>query len=44
MGAPDPRLQAARAHGPNEKFHLPNFFNGIRASLHYLYLLGEINA
>lgn len=27
-------------HAPNEKFHLPNFFNGIQASIHFLSLLG----
>jgi acetylornithine deacetylase/succinyl-diaminopimelate desuccinylase-like protein len=25
-----------RVHAPNEKFHLPNFFNGIAASIHFL--------
>jgi len=25
-----------RMHAPNEKFHLPNFFNGIQTSLHFL--------
>jgi hypothetical protein len=23
-------------HAPNEKFHLPNFFNGIATSIHFL--------
>jgi acetylornithine deacetylase/succinyl-diaminopimelate desuccinylase-like protein len=25
-----------RVHAPNEKFHLPNLFNGIAASIHFL--------
>ncbi|HEY4687961.1 MAG TPA: dipeptidase [Anaerolineae bacterium] len=27
-------------HAPNEKFHLPNFYRGIEASIHFLSLLG----
>jgi acetylornithine deacetylase/succinyl-diaminopimelate desuccinylase-like protein len=23
-------------HSPNEKFYLPNFYRGIRASIHFL--------
>ena len=29
-------------HGPNEKFHLPNFFNGIATSIHFLIELARI--
>ena len=32
---PDDRL-----HGPNEKFHLPNFYNGIATSIHFLAAVG----
>ena len=35
FGLPDDNL-----HAPNEKFHLPNFFNGIKAIRRYLELLG----
>jgi acetylornithine deacetylase/succinyl-diaminopimelate desuccinylase-like protein len=35
FGLPDDNL-----HAPNEKFHLPNFFNGITAVKRYLELLG----
>ncbi|RME48466.1 MAG: dipeptidase [Caldilineae bacterium] len=31
FGLPDDRL-----HAPNEKFHLPNFYRGIEASIHFL--------
>jgi acetylornithine deacetylase/succinyl-diaminopimelate desuccinylase-like protein len=34
---PDDRL-----HAPNEKFHLPNFFNGIATSMHFLTGLARI--
>ena len=34
---PDDRL-----HGPNEKFHLPNFFNGIATSIFFLQEMGEV--
>ena len=27
-------------HAPNEKFHLPNFYRGIEASIHFLGLMG----
>jgi hypothetical protein len=29
-------------HAPNEKFHLPNFFNGIATSIHFLTGLARI--
>jgi hypothetical protein len=32
---PDDRL-----HGPNEKFHLPNFFRGIMTSIRFLSEIG----
>ncbi len=35
FGLPDDNL-----HAPNEKFHLPNFFNGITAVRRYLEMLG----
>src|SRR5262249_183248 len=35
---PDDRL-----HGPNEKFHLPNFFNGIATSIFFLREMGKIS-
>ena len=28
-------------HAPNEKFHLPNFYRGIEASIHFMSLMGE---
>ena len=31
-----------RAHGQNEKFHLPTFARGIQTSIHFLADLGEI--
>jgi hypothetical protein len=34
---PDDRL-----HAPNEKFHLPTFFNGIATSMHFLTELARI--
>jgi len=36
FGLPDDNI-----HAPNEKFHLPNFFNGIEAIGRYLELLGR---
>jgi len=36
FGLPDDRL-----HSPNEKFHLPNFYRGIEASIHFMSILGE---
>ena len=36
FGLPDDRL-----HSPNEKFHLPNFFSGIRAVTRFWELAGE---
>jgi acetylornithine deacetylase/succinyl-diaminopimelate desuccinylase-like protein len=35
FGLPDDNL-----HAPNEKFHLPNFYRGIRAVARYLEILG----
>ncbi len=32
-----------RMHAPNEKFHLPNFFNGITTSLHFLAEMGKLS-
>jgi acetylornithine deacetylase/succinyl-diaminopimelate desuccinylase-like protein len=37
FGLPDDRT-----HAPNEKFHLPNFYNGIDTIIHYLDLFKEI--
>jgi len=28
-------------HAPNEKLHLPNFYNGINTVIHYLHLLSQ---
>ena len=28
-------------HAPNEKFHLPNFYNAIKTSIHFLHELGR---
>jgi acetylornithine deacetylase/succinyl-diaminopimelate desuccinylase-like protein len=28
-------------HAPNEKFHLPNFYRGIEASIHFMTLMGD---
>ncbi len=36
FGLPDDRL-----HSPNEKFHLPNFYRGIEAAIHFMKALGE---
>lgn len=36
FGLPDDNL-----HAPNEKFHLPNFYNGIEAVAHYFERLGR---
>jgi acetylornithine deacetylase/succinyl-diaminopimelate desuccinylase-like protein len=36
FGLPDDR-----AHSPNEKFHLPNFYKGIETVLHFMDFLGE---
>ncbi len=36
FGLPDDRL-----HAPNEKFHLPNFYNGIETVIHYFDILGR---
>jgi hypothetical protein len=35
FGLPDDRI-----HGPNEKFHLPNFHKGIETSIRFLAELG----
>jgi acetylornithine deacetylase/succinyl-diaminopimelate desuccinylase-like protein len=35
FGLPDDGL-----HSPNEKFHVPNFFNGIQVALHYYNIFG----
>jgi acetylornithine deacetylase/succinyl-diaminopimelate desuccinylase-like protein len=37
FGLPDDRT-----HAPNEKFHLPNFYNGIETVIHYLDLFSTI--
>ena len=37
FGLPDDRT-----HAPNEKFHLPNFYNGIETAIHYLELFAHI--
>jgi acetylornithine deacetylase/succinyl-diaminopimelate desuccinylase-like protein len=34
-------LPDSRAHAPNERLHLPNFFRGILASVRFMDLLGE---
>ena len=36
FGLPDDRL-----HSPNEKFHLPNFYRGIEAAIHFMNGLSE---
>lgn len=36
FGLPDDGI-----HGPNEKFHLPNFFNGIETSIRFLTAIGQ---
>jgi acetylornithine deacetylase/succinyl-diaminopimelate desuccinylase-like protein len=36
FGLPDDRL-----HSPNEKFHLPNFYRGIEAAIHFMQALSE---
>jgi acetylornithine deacetylase/succinyl-diaminopimelate desuccinylase-like protein len=38
FGLPDDRT-----HAPNEKFHLPNFYNGIETVIHYLDLFKDIS-
>jgi len=38
FGLPDDRT-----HAPNEKFHLPNFYNGIETVIHYLDLFKNIS-
>jgi acetylornithine deacetylase/succinyl-diaminopimelate desuccinylase-like protein len=30
-------------HGPNEKLHLPTFYKGIEALIHFFYRLGKIS-
>ena len=39
FGLPDDRL-----HAPNEKFHLPNFYRGIEASIHFLHEYARLTA
>ena len=39
FGLPDDRI-----HGPNEKFHLPNFFKGIETSIQFLAEVGAWQA
>jgi acetylornithine deacetylase/succinyl-diaminopimelate desuccinylase-like protein len=39
FGLPDDRI-----HGPNEKFHLPNFRNGIETSIRFLAEVGSMGA
>ncbi len=36
FGLPDDRL-----HSPNEKFHVPNFYQGIETSIHFMSLLSD---
>jgi acetylornithine deacetylase/succinyl-diaminopimelate desuccinylase-like protein len=31
------------AHGPNERFHLPNFYRGIEASIWFLTAIGRMH-
>jgi len=38
FGLPDDRT-----HAPNEKFHLPNFYNGIETVIHYLDLFRSVH-
>jgi hypothetical protein len=35
-------LPGDHMHAPNEKFHLPNFFNGIATSLWFLAVIGAV--
>jgi acetylornithine deacetylase/succinyl-diaminopimelate desuccinylase-like protein len=37
FGLPDDRL-----HSPNEKFHIPNYYQGIETSIHFMDLLSEL--
>ena len=37
FGLPDDRT-----HAPNEKFHIPNFYNGVETVIHYLDLFSKI--
>ena len=37
-------LPADRLHAPNEKFHLPNFFNGINTSIYFLDEISKTDA
>jgi len=36
MGLPDDNI-----HGPNEKFHIPNFYKGIESVVRFLTILGQ---
>jgi hypothetical protein len=37
FGLPDDHI-----HGPNEKFHLPNFYNAIASSIWYLAVAAKL--
>jgi acetylornithine deacetylase/succinyl-diaminopimelate desuccinylase-like protein len=39
FGLPDDRI-----HSPNEQLHLPTWYRGIEALIHFFYILGEAKA
>jgi acetylornithine deacetylase/succinyl-diaminopimelate desuccinylase-like protein len=36
-------LSGDRMHAPNEKLHIPSFFNGIATSIHFMDALAKMN-